>query len=329
MKRLTMGVVTLLSVFMLAGCSQSNKNSSAKSSSSQKTESKSDQATNKRNQVSADSYDSGQEANQVYSVKVTSVKETSKKNNDSWIIKGTTDAPDGSRVVGFVAPGEEKFDSEGFGNVANEHNGRKMSVVDDHVPVVNNGKFNMSVSPMGVFTPDQYRTTGSKGHIIIAAVENSDASWKEFINTKLFNKIREKAVTQALTISKAQSDYENSTSDPRDDKTYEHVDADVFDKNYKKYVGKKVEVQVIIYRLEQDDGEWILTTTNKNQSIDIAVGASKSVMNARDGGRIEQGSLITVRGKASKEYYSGDDPIAGIDAKAIRVDERQLYNPNS
>ena len=151
----TIGIIVALIGVGTWGVYMYNQNSHAVASKkvqNKKAESKSKQKKPKKSH----------EKNKVYPVKITDISvgtDKSKKfsNDGEWVIKGKTNAPDGSAIVGYVPRTEEYFNDNAKYNVVLDNTGYydngRGGAFGDGVGIVKDGKFNIGIDPSLTMDP--------------------------------------------------------------------------------------------------------------------------------------------------------------------------------
>lgn len=306
MKRFMAYSISLLAIFILAGCDQSDsdKDSGIKPTSS------------------------SQKVKDVYSVKVDNVKVS----DGDWIISGTTKAPDDVEVLAVAPKSEDSYEEMGKQNIATH-------VKDpDSFGEVKDGKFEISVSSSEAMGVDQYNKVGSKSFIYIAGVVDFDKTTKDEVSTSLYNKISDKGTKQNITVTQNQVDYINSidteihdsesSSSETSSIEYESVDLVTFDRYFKKYIDENVQIQGTVMKIEKDDDNYILTVSDSEYNHQIAVGVSSDIMGDLGDARLEEDDTITVKGTGSDTYSStsisgSESDVPGVNADSINIDSMQ------
>ncbi|RHW45294.1 hypothetical protein DS832_07940 [Bombilactobacillus bombi] len=130
----------------------------------------------------------------IYEAKITSVEQGHR------IVKGTTKAPDGSKVL--ISNYDEK-------SIQYRENGSQ-SISGKSLPKVNNKKFKCSVDSVVICDADQEKK-GTKIKVLSFAITNYHQKWDvSEISNKNINKAKKRIKPQYLTVSESQEEYYNS-----------------------------------------------------------------------------------------------------------------------
>ena len=123
-------------------------------------------------------------------------------NQHDWKLSGTTDAPDGSKVI--------VYSDDSNTNIATSQN--------ENWAKVKNGKFTAYVDPITVISDgsnDNY-TTSKKYTIHTAALSNYSKKKTVSLSKKASKLVKKSAKTYTITLSSAQAAYYNSLNDNND-----------------------------------------------------------------------------------------------------------------
>ena len=131
-------------------------------------------------------------AQKFYTVKITDTR----TKDDDWIIKGTTDAPDGSQVVAIT----DDSDSQMLENSSVE------------IPTVKNGKF---IATVDGILPDDDSKAGDKNYIYITASSPNKVATSDdtSVKKKYISDVQQDKFEQTLKFSQGQIDYYKSLDD--------------------------------------------------------------------------------------------------------------------
>lgn len=158
---------------------------------------------------------------QVYSTKVTSIKEN---DNHDWTIKGTTKAPNGTKI-GVINP--DSSEPSQLGSESTE----AASWAKSH-----GGHFTVIANPIDLVDGDE--KAGQKIKVIVFGLSNYNKKWEDsFLTKKALNKVENLAKYQTLTVSNGQESYYKSldsssdSSSKEDAETPEQQRADNLPKN--------------------------------------------------------------------------------------------------
>ncbi|MHC9532599.1 Ltp family lipoprotein [Dellaglioa sp. L3N] len=134
----------------------------------------------------------------VYTTKITSITENE---YHDWEVEGTTNAPDGSKILSSVA--DDKNMNYGFNASA--------SLSDmTSFPKVENGKFSASIDPISLIDSDNEKT-GQKINALIFVVTNYTTKWTSVtIPSKIMSMASSKIDPTILTVTSSQVKYYNS-----------------------------------------------------------------------------------------------------------------------
>lgn len=204
----TIGIIVALIGVGTWGVYMYNQNSHAVASKkvqNKKAESKSKQKKPKKSH----------EKNKVYPVKITDISVGTDHsqlmfNEGLWVLKGKTDAPDGSRIVGYVPRTGKYFNDKHKDNVAYDNTGhyfKNGEYTDDLLGIVKNGKFKIIVET-SIITGE--KKAGEKGEVVITALENPQIDVSTYnTSTKLFNKITNGGTKITLELNEYQAKVAN------------------------------------------------------------------------------------------------------------------------
>lgn len=123
-------------------------------------------------------------------------------NQHDWKLSGTTDAPDGSKII--------VYSDDSNTNIATSQN--------ENWAKVKNGKFTAYVDPITVISDgsnDNY-TTSKKYTIHTAALSNYSKKKTVSLSKKASKLVKKSAKTYTITLSSAQAAYYNSLNDNND-----------------------------------------------------------------------------------------------------------------
>ena len=183
-----------------------------------KAESKSNQKSSKKNH----------EKNKVYPVKISSISvgtntTHSRFNNGMWVLKGKTDAPDGSMILGYIPKTSKRFNDDTKLNVAldNTHYFKNGESTDEMLGRVKNGKFNIQIDTSII---NGALKAGARGEVVIVALENPQINTNDNISTNLFNKITNGGTKLTLEMNDYQAKVANRKEPAEDANSDSSVD---------------------------------------------------------------------------------------------------------
>lgn len=128
----------------------------------------------------------------------TNIEKVSHSDTGNWILSGTTDAPDDSKIL-VTTYDKESMD---YGS-----NGSESTKSPASFAIVQDGKFKVSVDPIGL-TDSNDQKAGKKTKLLIFAVANYNKKWESAIIPKnIVNKARESQKPETVSISKSQEEY--------------------------------------------------------------------------------------------------------------------------
>lgn len=135
----------------------------------------------------------------LFTVKITQNVTTS---NNDWKIKGTTDAPDGAKVVAFNTDSDLPIMT-----VAQSE--------DVTYPKVHSGKFEAVIDPINAISANTYRANQSvKLHVV--ALTNYHKDLTDVVSSKFATEIAADSPTTKFTLTAGQARYFNSLDDDSD-----------------------------------------------------------------------------------------------------------------
>ena len=309
MKKAITWMISVMAVFILAGCNMVEKGEQQR----------------KQEESMAP------KPEKLYSVKIKSVKET----GSDWVISGTTNAPDKSEIIG-IDPDDtylrndyaDDIDSNGVG------------------PLVKHGKFTVSVASTSIMGSNNMEVNKT-ARVNLVALSTYNKDHTDSVPTKLFHKILKYSKTTKLSLSQAMYDYhfgigededQSSNGDDLTDEdnavasseapntpTSENVDPASFNRYFKKYVGKDVTISGTVLKIENgDDTDKIITLTDENYNNAVAIRVSIDVMDTLGDVTLQEGDTITVDGAAIPGYSSvsisgSEKDRPGADATDIKI----------
>lgn len=242
----------------------------------------------------------------IYDVKTTKV--TTK--DDEWIIRGTTDAPDGTKIVAVPS-----------NSVGDDLNGSEKPGYDLGFPKVKDGKFKMKLSALDASDSTSYKT-GKKDKVAIFAVTNYTKKYDDEVSSKLIDAFNDKFDPTTLKITSSQSKYmkslddnnesDDTTSDSSNDATtsssssesssssvdttsYQAVTYDQIARNPDDYQDSEVKLSGQVMQVQNaHNGSVVLLWLNDDPDQLVMVGINKDYM--PDNGNILEDDEITVYG---------------------------------
>lgn len=242
----------------------------------------------------------------IYDVKPTKV--TTK--DDEWIIRGTTDAPDGTKIVAVPS-----------NSVGDDLNGSEKTGYDLGFPKVKDGKFKISLSVMDASDSTNYKT-GKKDKVAIFAVTNYTKKYDHEVAGNLIDAFNDKFDPTTLKITSSQSKYmkslddndesDDTTSDSSNDATtsssssesssssvdttsYQAVTYDQIARTPDDYQDKEVKLSGQVMQVQNaHNGSVVLLWLNDDPDQLVMVGINKDYM--PDNGNILEDDEITVYG---------------------------------
>lgn len=149
----------------------------------------------------------------IYDVKTTKV--TTK--DDEWIIRGTTDAPDGTKIVAVPS-----------NSVGDDLNGSEKTGYDSGFPKVKDGKFRLQLSIMDASESSSYKV-GKKDKVAIFAVTNYTKKYDDEVSGDLIDAFNDKFDPTTLKITSGQSKYMKSLDDDSSDDASSDTSSDTID----------------------------------------------------------------------------------------------------
>jgi hypothetical protein len=275
-------------------------------------------------------------SSQVYSTSISSVKTDS---SGDWVIKGTTSAPDGAKII--ATPTSD----------TNANYGDNGSQSKDLAawPKVKNGKFTALLDVVDISNS----TTGKVGNttrVAVVAVSNYNHHWD---NAKVSSKIVDAAKSESslisLKIDKRLSSYvasldddsDNSTSDSTDGSTSSSsgssesssnssqqfnagdynsaITYDQLARNPKQYKGEKISLTGEVFQVTERKSENDLLISINGDSDDmVMIGYKPSIMN---GSRVLENDKITFYGTSIGTYSYESTGSGKVTVPGIYVDK--------
>lgn len=115
-----------------------------------------------------------------------------------WVLSGTTDAPDDSKIL--VTTYDKESEEYGI-------NGSESSKSPTNLGIVQNGKFKVNVDPIEIADLSD-QTIGKKTKLLVFAVKNYDRKWVDTtIPKNIVNNARKILQPETVSISKSQDTY--------------------------------------------------------------------------------------------------------------------------
>lgn len=128
----------------------------------------------------------------------TNVEKISHNDTGDWVLSGTSDAPDNSKIL------VTNYDKESMDYGSNSSESAKSPA---SFAIVQDGKFKVSVDPVGL-TDSNDQKAGKKTKLLIFAVANYNKKWESVtIPKNIVNKARESQKPETVSISKSQEKY--------------------------------------------------------------------------------------------------------------------------
>lgn len=128
----------------------------------------------------------------------TNIEKISHSDTGDWILSGTTEAPDDSKIL-VTTYDKESMD---YGS-----NGSESTKSPASFAIIQDGKFKVPVDPIEL-TDSNDQKAGKKTKLLIFAVANYNKKWESAIIPKnIVNKARESQKPETVSISKSQEKY--------------------------------------------------------------------------------------------------------------------------
>lgn len=128
----------------------------------------------------------------------TNVEKISHNDTGDWVLSGTSDAPDNSKIL------VTNYDKESMDYGSNSSESAKSPA---SFAIVQDGKFKVSVDPVGL-TDSNDQKADKKTKLLIFAVANYNKKWESVtIPKNIVNKARESQKPETVSISKSQEKY--------------------------------------------------------------------------------------------------------------------------
>lgn len=128
----------------------------------------------------------------------TNVEKVSHNGMGDWVLSGSTNAPDDSKILVTVYDKE----SDNYGN-----NGSESAKSPAKLAIVQDGKFKVNVNPIGL-TDRADQKIGAKTKLLVFAVKNYNRKWIEpTIPKDIVNNARKSLDPKTVSISKSQNNY--------------------------------------------------------------------------------------------------------------------------
>ena len=263
----------------------------------------------------------------VYDTKVTSV---STYDQSDWLIKGTTEAPDGAKIL--VTPTSKKayYYKENAG-----------ASKDVELAKAKNGKFTVVGDGIDLSDSDN-QVEGAKTSVNVIAVTGLKKSYEklDYIPKKILNDFKAKYDSYDLALSAEQANYLNSlddddssssstdsssaSSDSSTQVSYTPVTYEQLARNENDFMDQKVSITGNVIQV-QDDGavQTIRVSMDDVSDSVVMVQLSSKVLN---GTRVLEDDNITINGKyvglVSYETVMGSNKtIPGINAKSFTINQ--------
>lgn len=223
---------------------------------------------------------------EIYEADVTKV---SVNDDNEWVLKGKTDAPDGTKIV--VTPSDPNSDS--FGTVGSESkSGASWAVADE-------GSFTVVVDPIMIADSEKQ---GAKTKVLVFGITKYHKKWTTTtISKKLVKKAKEEINSKTLTISKSQEKYYESLDDDDDEDLEDDYDDDDFDTDGDTFDDEDIDTDVSYDETEGNKNEQSLSYGQLIKSDNFA---GKSY-------HIGKGEVLQAEeedGKTMLLVYINDDP---------------------
>jgi hypothetical protein len=211
----------------------------------------------------------------IYDTKITTVSETS---DHEWLVKGTTSAPKGSKIIVTPSKSSNMMYGDSVGQSTSSANWAK----------VKNGAFKVVITPNDV-TDSVEAKTGQKTDVAIFAIPNYKKSWTDTdVSHKIIKAYKKEFDPAVLSLTKGEADYINnpnsdssskssSTSDSSDKdnstdlSSYESVTYDQIARNPDDYEGKSIKIIGQVMQVENSDDESILLVWENDDSNSIVM----------------------------------------------------------
>lgn len=207
----------------------------------------------------------------------TNIEKVSHNDTGDWVLRGSTNAPDDSKIL--VTVYDKESENYGINGAESAKSPAKLAIVQD-------GKFKVNVDPMDlVDNADQ--KIGAKTKLLVFAVKNYKRKWIEpTIPKKIVNNAKKSLDPKTVSISKSQNNYfknldkdssksKNSTSKNKDSSSGNNDETNVYNdtegKNNEQnisygqllksdnFVGKSYHIsKARVMQAEEEDGKTLL-----------------------------------------------------------------------
>lgn len=132
----------------------------------------------------------------IYDTEITSTKAIS---GGDWLVSGTTNAPDGTKIMATTTEKSTKYNQSSTSNI-------------DAWPKAKNGKFKIHVSAIGTIKGSTYKA-GQKAKIAIMGITKYNKSNDDEVSSKIVSDFKKDFDVTTLTVSAKQARYINNLGD--------------------------------------------------------------------------------------------------------------------